>query len=347
MEDNKLSIIIRDSQVETSTGINILKEFTPLYEKIQEWEGKSKDLIVNDVSQVREMQMARQARLALKDIRVSADKTRKKLKEDSNRYNNAVQAVYNTIESLIKPIEDHLQKQEDYPKILKEKLKAELRVQREAQISPYQDFVYGNIDLGDLSEEDFDKIFRGAKLQHEEKIALEKAKAKEEELKAKAKAKEDERIRKENERLKKERLIIEEQLKKERQRAEEERIANEKILEAERAERARAEAEATAKAKAEQKLAEEKLERERQRAEEAEKETLALKQAEEIRDRELKKVLAAPYKEQILFFARGLEVLEYPIIDPETFPQHYKFVEDLKLKMQTIIKYIRNEVPSM
>ena len=58
------------------------------------------------------MQEARIARLALRDIRIQADKTRKALKEESLRYGKAVQGVYNVIEYLITPIEKHLEERE-------------------------------------------------------------------------------------------------------------------------------------------------------------------------------------------------------------------------------------------
>ncbi len=118
-----LVLAIKENQVETETGLVLQKAFEPFFQQANEWKKKAEELVITDVSQVREMQMARQARLALKEIRVNADKTRKRLKEDSLRYGKAVQGVYNVIEYLIEPIEKFLQEQEDFAKIQEAKQK--------------------------------------------------------------------------------------------------------------------------------------------------------------------------------------------------------------------------------
>ena len=116
-QNNELVRVINESGVEQSTALTLQSSFLPFFEQAEQWKIKAESLVVTDASQTREMKMAREARLALKDIRVSADKTRKALKEDSLRYGKAVQGVYNVIDYLIAPIEKHLEEQEKFPEI--------------------------------------------------------------------------------------------------------------------------------------------------------------------------------------------------------------------------------------
>lgn len=111
---NQLLQVITESGVEQTTAQSLQKAFEPFFAQANDWQEKAKGLVVTDESQTREMKMAREARLALKEIRVNADKTRKALKEDSLRYGKAVQEVYNVIEYLIVPIEKHLEEQEKF-----------------------------------------------------------------------------------------------------------------------------------------------------------------------------------------------------------------------------------------
>ena len=124
--------VIESSGLEQSTITTLKERFLPFYEQVETWKERAATLKVTDASQTREMKMAREASLALRAIRVEADKTRKALKEDSIRYGRAVQGVYNVIEYLIKPIEEHLQVQEDFVKIQEAKLREKLNDARAA-----------------------------------------------------------------------------------------------------------------------------------------------------------------------------------------------------------------------
>lgn len=165
---NTLGDTLNGFGLEKETSVTLLARFTPLLEKAEEWKRKAEALVVTDVSQVCEMQEARTARLALKDIRVAADKERKALKEDSLRYGKAVQGVYNVIEFLIAPIEEYLQNQEDFAKIQAAKVIAELQEQRAELVAPLQDFIPYGLNLGTMASEDFEKLINGAKLQQEQ-----------------------------------------------------------------------------------------------------------------------------------------------------------------------------------
>ena len=108
---------IENSGVEPTTALMLKDKFLKFFEQAEEWKEKADGINVTDASQKHDMQMARTARLALREIRINADKTRKALKEDSLRYGKAVQGVYNIIEFLIAPIELRLENQERFVEI--------------------------------------------------------------------------------------------------------------------------------------------------------------------------------------------------------------------------------------
>lgn len=98
---NELIKVVDASGLESQTGNYIKEKFLPFFDQAEEWKEKAESLIITDVAQTHEMKMAREARLALREIRVEANKKRIELKQDSLLYGKAVQGVYNVIEDLI------------------------------------------------------------------------------------------------------------------------------------------------------------------------------------------------------------------------------------------------------
>lgn len=334
---NELVKVVETSGVEAQTAITLKEKFLPFFEQAEEWKRKAEALVVTDISQTADMKMARIARLALKEIRVNADKTRKELKEDSLRYGKAVQGVYNVIEYFIAPIEKHLQEQEDFAAIQEAKKMAELKANREMELQPFAEFVPMGLDLGSMSEADYEKTLNGAKLQLQAKIEAEQKAEAERIAKEKAEAEERERIRIENEKLKAEALAKEKQLAEERAKAEAERKAME-------AKAAKVKAEADAKLKAE-KEANEKLQAEiraKAEAEEKAKREAEAKATAELKAKELadKKAKAAPDKAKLNDFAKLLDELTLPELKSE---EAQKVLFDAKGLLQKVSTFIREK----
>lgn len=176
MEEKKSELVqlIETSSLEEQTAVMLREKFLPFYNQATEWKEKALALVVTDINQTDEMKQAREARLLLKDIRVDADKLRKELKEDSLRYGKAVQGIYNFIENLITPIEEHLLKQEKFVEIEEIRIKRELCDKRITELKPYEEFVPLGIDFGNMIEEDYQKFLNGVKLQLKDKIEQEK-----------------------------------------------------------------------------------------------------------------------------------------------------------------------------
>ncbi len=313
---NEIALIIESSGVEKSTGELLTKSFFQFFEDAKQWKQKAEALVVTDRLQTKEMKEAREARLVLKKLRVSADDKRKELKAESIKYNKAVQSVYSEIEAIIKPIESHLLKQEKFAEREDAKRLKELSEAREMEVSLYADVIPLGINYGAMSEADFNKLIDGAKAQIEaerqriekeriEREEIEKAikKSEEEQAKKDAKQKEEaEKLKQENARLKKEAERVEAKAKAKAEKLEKARLEKAKEVQAEV--NKKIEEERQKRAEAEAKFEEEKKRRE---TEVQKREEQAKNEAEAERKRN-----AAPDKDKLKMFAQQLKNIKYP-----------------------------------
>lgn len=231
----------------TGSASDLQAAFMPYFERAAEWREKAMGIKVTSLNQKKEMQTAREARLALKDIRVNAEKTRVKLKEDSLRTGKAIDGMANVIKFLIAPIEEHLEDQEKFAERLAEKERAAARDLRECEAGKYLPDFPQSIDLGAIDEQEFAKLLKFAKAQFEAREETEKRLETERIEREQRESAEREAMRLENERLRAEReqqaaLIAVERL--EREKAEKQAVER---LSAERAENDRLRMEAEAK----------------------------------------------------------------------------------------------------
>jgi hypothetical protein len=312
-EPEALVKVVQEAGLAESTGKSLLNSFVPFIEQLEQWKEKAKNLVVTAEDQKEEMQQARDARIALKGLRVAADKKRKELKEDSLRYGRAVQGVYNVIEYEIKPIEEHLEKQEKFVELQEEKRKLELQLQRQAKIEPLQEYFPEGIDLAVINDDAFEKLLAMAQTQ-KEKVEEDIRKAEEERVEALKKAKVNEERRSEiiefwsfmtGEEKNKELAEVEHwdgfvkdlkarkaEHEAERKRIEEENKKLQKQREAAERKRKKEEAEAARKLEEERKAreaAERKLEEEAERK----------RKEEEARKKEAEKLAKAPDKKKL------------------------------------------------
>ena len=167
--------VIQTSGVTEQTGLNLQQSFLPFFELLDGMEQEAKSIVVQDEHDTQSMERARQVRLQLRDIRINADKKRKELKENSLREGRAIQGVYNIIEYVVKPLEEHLGKQENYAHEMAKKRMEELKELRTKELEPYSEFVPFGIELGIMDEAEYQKVLNGAKLQLKAKEDAEKA----------------------------------------------------------------------------------------------------------------------------------------------------------------------------
>ncbi len=232
MED-KLQVIVKESGLTTTRANYILNKFQEYFAIADEWEKKAKTIVVDHELQTAEMKMARVGRLFLKEKRISVEKARKELKEQSLREGKAIDGIANVLKAIIVPIEEYLNQQEHFVEIKEKEEEDKRRKEIERRME-------------------------------EERIAEEKA-AEE------ARLAEQNRIRLENEKLREKAVLREKTMEAERKAAEaiatEERLKQQKKLQSQKAqaEKERLIAEEKARkvqAENEKKLAEERKERE-------------------------------------------------------------------------------------
>lgn len=358
--------IIEQTGVENSTATQLREAFVTMFADADKWLAQAKAIKVTDISQTREMKLARDMRLALRQIRCDAENTRKRLKADALAKGKAIDGIANVLKSLVEPVEAYLQDQEDFAKRVEEQKREELRQARNLAMTPYAEFfaMSPGFDLSAMSQEQFDAMLQGLNMKKEAKeaaerkmeelrVAEEERLRKEAEEKARLEAEQREKERLERERLLKEaqdkaqeeakkRLEAERKAKAEREKAEEAR----KKAEAEQAEiRAKAEreaAEAKAKADAEKakiqaKLDAERKERERMqaeidakaKAEREEKERAEREETERLEAERIAKQKAeqAPDKNKALAFAATIRALKVPELSSEKGKEFQKLLE--------------------
>ncbi len=191
--------LVSQAALEPETSEKVTRAFEIFASQALEWRQKCYEIKVTDASQTLEITRASEGRKWLKKLRTEADKTRKALKEDSNRYNKAVQTVYNAIEAIILPMEEYLETQERFPEIQEKQRKDALRTERHNILAAdgLQNYLPAMLDLGEVTNEDFDFILLGTKVKKEqaEKLAAEL----EEKRLADEKARQDEQARRDKE----------------------------------------------------------------------------------------------------------------------------------------------------
>lgn len=325
-QDNKLLQIVKTSGLEQTKADFILQKFQDYFHIAADWEMKAKALVVTNPGQIAEMKMAREGRLFLKGKRVEIERSRKELKEQSLREGRAIDGIANVLKALIEPTEEYLERQERFVEIQEEERRKLLKEKREVEMRELG-AVPELYDLEHMDEETYASIIQAAK----DMIARQKEAERKAEEERIAKEKEQERIRVENERLRREaeekgRQMAEERakaeaeqkrLREEAEKREEEAREREAKLKAEqeaklRAERERREREAAkAKAIADEKLRKEREERERLQAQLKSKAEAEAKEKKRLAD-EARKAERAPDKQKLIALGKRIVEIELP-----------------------------------
>lgn len=313
-------VLTLEPGLEQDTQQSLLTAFQGFYQSADEWRAKALSIQITRPDQIREMKLARETRLALREIRIKADKRRKEMKEDSLRRGKAIDGAFNMLAHAIEPLERHLLEQEQFIARMEEERKAKLKIEREDALRPFTDVSL--YQLGEMDEATFNQLLEtnrlgyaarqeAAKKAEAERIERERIEAEERAKREAAEAAERARIKAENERLKAEREAAEIASKAEREAAQAEarRIAEETRKEREAIE---------AKAKAEREAAAAHARKERE-AREAAEAALKAKEAEEQRKRDAalaaaRAAAAAPDREKLMKLAADIRALDIPTL---------------------------------
>ena len=267
-----LALAVRELEPESALALR--SAFETMFAQADEWTARAKSIRVTSADDKRGMKLARESRLALREIRVNAEHARKRLKEDSTRRGKAIDGIANVLKALIEPLEEHLLEQETFAARAEAARRDALRDARAETLRALGTDPTAYADLGATSEETWAETLATAKAAHEarleaerqavavrvevERLAAERRQA-ERAAAAKAEAERVERerlVREENDRLRREGAEREAAAQAERAQVEQERQAEQAKAKAafeaaaDEARNARAEADRLAAAKA-------------------------------------------------------------------------------------------------
>lgn len=170
MTDKDLTVLIpEDIKLSPNKIEAVVSSFGEYFKQAKDIASRSQGIVVNNESEVDLMKTAKVARLELRNLRISVEKTRVELKEQSLREGRAIDGAANIIKALIIPIEEHLEKQEKFAEILEVARLNEKLAGRREQLSQYVDdlSVYS---LATMSDESFATLLESSKQAKEAKI---------------------------------------------------------------------------------------------------------------------------------------------------------------------------------
>lgn len=266
-------------------------------EKIGELAAEYMPLKINSMEDAKGLKVVHDARMVVKNLRVSVDKRRKELKAASLEYGRQVDSAAKSLTDLLEPIESHLQAEEDAVNNERERIKREAEEAKRLKLQKRLDDIlaYGVVFKPDwaeaMTDEQWADELKNAKTQFEIRKAAEEEEAK--------------RQKAEAERLAAERAELDRQRKE--QEAERAKLdAERRAIELENAKREAAE---KARIETEQRIAREAVAK--QAAEDAriarEKADADAKEAAR-----LKAESERPYREKLLSVADAVSKIEAP-----------------------------------
>lgn len=170
--------------IEPQKAANLIGNLPQIQSERAELEKQYEEIIKMDIENVETSKLARELRIRIRDNRTKGilvwHKTTKDYFLKGGQFVDAIkrkeEAVNSRMEEALEQIEKHLE-----IKIAKQK--EELKNKRIEELSLYREFVPFSLDLAELSEEEYAKVYKGAKLQYEADL-IEKQREEEQRLEA-------------------------------------------------------------------------------------------------------------------------------------------------------------------
>lgn len=259
--------------IEPSKAKQIKDTFEPMAEMLLQFESAYFKVIKESEGGITEevTNKAKRLRLDIAKVRIETERVRKEQKEEYLRAGKAIDGVSNILKWAVVDRENKLKEIEDYFEIQEQKRLEKLQEERIKALSLYVEDIEGRV-LSNMDEDVWAAYLEVKKKEYEDRIAAEKKAEEERIAREKAEEKERERIKKENEKLKKEAEEREKAERLQQEKIQKEREEYESRLKAQQEEREMAEKE--------ERIKREKLEAELQAKEEAER---RVKEAEKVK----------------------------------------------------------------
>lgn len=351
IDSTQLEEVVNNSGLAIQEGEEIKQSYIPFLAQLAEIQDQASKINFENPASIDET-IARELRLKTVKIRTGAGDLKDSRKRIHLLKGNLEQAAYNLIAASCKLAEETFVTVEKAREIAEAKRQTELKTVRDAEILPFIEFVPAGLDMGKMTEEDYQKLLSGAKMQMKAKIEAEK-KAEAERIAAEqARIAEEKRIREENERLKKEAEEKEKQLEAERAKTEQERkVAEEKARKEREALEAKAEEErkkAAEIARIEKEKADAVLKAEQEAKAKLEAELKAKADAEDKARKEAelsaKKAAAAPDKDKLLALAIQISTMKLPELKT---PEAKAILSDVETLIAKTAAYINTKAATL
>lgn len=353
--ETALTIPVYDG-LEIESQTSLATAFSPFFATAERWRQQALTIKVTDPTQKREMKLARESRLALKEIRVNVEKKRKTLKADILLKGKAIDGCANIFNAAVEPIELYLLEQETFAeRIEKARIEAEqsaLRQSRTAELLALG-YAHAGDDLGAMPSLLYDNVLADAKAikaeldqqiaaaeereKERHRLVVENARLKAEaEAAARAATEERKRVEAEARAVAAERdRVAEIERQKAAAEAKAQADAAARVLAEERAVAAEAKAKADAVAKLAAAAIESQLRAERRAREVAEAEIQAAKKSEADRlalEAEATRLAAlTPEHEKLRAFAAAMRALPVPDVAE---------AESIRYQVEDVAKYV-------
>jgi len=330
MEEKALALNVDQYGLEPSRAKQIEAIFAPMTQMLYKLESSYNDVMAEAKNGIdyRVEQTAKRLRLDIAKIRIETEKLRKKEKEEFLRGGKAIDGISNILKfAVVKKENDLKEIEETSLRIEKEKIE-KLQSDRVTELEKYIDEV-PEIDFSSMPDTVWSKYKDGYKLDYEKRIEAEKQVEIDRIAKEKADLAEQNRIKAENEKLRKEAVERDKLQKIEDEKREKEKIAREKKEATDQAKRDAEETERLRLQKIEDEKREKALRLETEKRELAEKQIsdkeLAEKKEKQDKIDEEKAVQAkidleekskslAPDKEKLIELASTIAGIQLPIV---------------------------------
>lgn len=217
---NEIQKFVDEQQIAEANANALIEAFGAPFTEAGKILRSYKKIKVTEEDQTDLMKKAKSQRLTLKKIRTGVENRRKELKEDSLKTGRAIDAVARYIRDQIEPAEKYLEDQEKYAERMEAERRSKLISERSERLRPYVDSL-AHYQLDTYTEEGFEKLFNELKAAHELRLAQEKAYEEQQAKEAAEREAENQRIREDNEKLRKQAEAREAEIAREREQDQE------------------------------------------------------------------------------------------------------------------------------
>lgn len=195
--------LVKKQGIPTERALLIIDEYTPLAERAVKLAESSVLVEVRGEDDAEGMAAARAARLELRQCRIEAERTRKKLKQESLDIGRVIDGIYNMIEQRVGPAEERC--------LMLEETKERAQAARDAQIRGARESALRELGVDvrlynvvAMNEEQFQDLLERSRREQQQRLEEAEREVRERLKKEEEDRQERERLKAENDRLRKE-----------------------------------------------------------------------------------------------------------------------------------------------